>query len=282
MNEQLMLFEGQEIKVKTDNGVELFNLANSARACGLYRKDDGRIFWKGNRSIYDKLSKIRTNLVESACAANVAEENYRSDGTFVSPSQYINELDYILKEIEETDNRNAIYMSRYLTSMLAMSCNNVNATQYKSWLAQLDEKYSNGELQNNNQLLQLNSMANQINLVANTMTQIGQAFTGLEQYVRHSIQAKDGQIDDIKSLIGFRSSNTKRMVNEIKDRLSEKLGRKIFATSQPYKEIKLEIFKEFKVLRWEEIPVEKYNSVYAFIDEVIECKYSNSIIGGAF
>ena len=280
-NEKLMLFEGQEIKVRTDNEVELFNLANSAKVCGLFRKDDGRIFWKGNRSVYDKISKIRENLVKSTSAANAAEENRDSFGcTSEHEQKYIEEINYILNEIEETDDRNSIFMSRYLTSMLAMNCNNVNATQYKSWLVQLDEKYSNGELQNNNQLLQLNSMANQIGLVATTMAQIGQAFTGLEQYVRHSIQAKDGQIDEIKELVGFRDSNTKRIVNEIKDKLSEKIGRKIYATSQLYKDIKLDIFKEFKVIKFEEIPVNKYNAVYAYLDELIDSKYSQSIVGG--
>lgn len=36
MNEQLVLFEGQEeIKVKTDQGETLINLANSAKVCGV-------------------------------------------------------------------------------------------------------------------------------------------------------------------------------------------------------------------------------------------------------
>ena len=33
--EQVLQFEGQEIKVITDKGVELFNLANSARVLGI-------------------------------------------------------------------------------------------------------------------------------------------------------------------------------------------------------------------------------------------------------
>lgn len=268
MNEQLMLFENEEVKVKTDQEETLINLANTARVCGVTKvANSGNeiIKWKnGTKGVYGKLEKIRASL---GC-------------TEVHEQKYIEEIDYILNEIEETDDRNLIFMSRYLTSRFAMECHSTKANEYKSWLAQLDEKYSNGELQNNNQLLQLNSMANQINLVANTMTQIGQAFTGLEQYVRHSIQAKDSQIDEIKELVGFRSSNTKRMVNEIKDRLSDKLGRKIYATSQLYKDIRLDMFKEFKVTKWEEISVSKYNAVYAYLDEIIESKYNNSIAGG--
>ena len=266
MNEQLMLFENEEVKVKTDQGETLINLTNTARVCGITKvANSGNeiIRWKDStKGVYGKLEKIRATIV----------------GTDIPP-QYIEEINYILNEIEETDDRNSIFMSRYLTSRFAMECHSEKANEYKSWLAQLDEKHSKGELQNNNQLLQLNSMANQINLVANTMTQIGQAFTGLEQYVRNSIQVKDHQIDEIKELVGFRSSNTKRMSNEIKDKLSEKLGRKIYATSQLYKDIKLDVFKEFKVTKWEEISVSKYHAVYAYLDELIDSKY-NSITGG--
>lgn len=61
-NVQIELFEGQEVKVKTDQGVELFNLANTAKCCGLVirdkRRETERVSWKGNRSVCDKLSKI--------------------------------------------------------------------------------------------------------------------------------------------------------------------------------------------------------------------------------
>ena len=35
MNEQLVLFEGQEVKVKTDEGKTLINLVHTAKCCGL-------------------------------------------------------------------------------------------------------------------------------------------------------------------------------------------------------------------------------------------------------
>jgi hypothetical protein len=157
--------------------------------------------------------------------------------------------------------------------MLAMECHNDKAMKYKSWLAELDEKYSKGELTNSNQLAQLGNISNQLNLVANTMSQIGNAFIGIQEYVKSSIQAKDNQIDEIKDLIGFRNVNTKRMTNEIKTKLSEKLGKKIFASSTVYKEIKEVIFKEFQVFKWEDIPVCQYNKVYAYLDEIIDAKY---------
>lgn len=260
-NEQLLLFEGQEVKVKTDQGETLINLVHTAKCCGLTQLGNSgkpKVRW----------SNLKTKLISIS-----------SGDTNLTP-QYIDEIHYILEEIDNTDDRNSIYMSSWLSRRLAMECQSDKAKQYKNFLATLDEKYSNEELQNNNQLQQLNSMASQISLVANTMSQIGQAFTGLEQYVRNSIQVKDLQIDEIKTLVGFRSSNTKRIVNEIKDKLSEKLGKTIYATSPIYKNIKEDIFREFKVIKYEDIPVTKYNAVYAYLDVIIEDKYSKNVVGG--
>lgn len=263
-NEQLMIFNNEEVKIKTDEGITLINLANTSRILGITKiANSGNeiIKWKnGNKGVYGKIEKIRASL---GCAANVAEQ------------KYVNEIDYILNEIEETDDRNSIYMSRYLTSMLAMECHNDKAMQYKSWLAQLDESYSNGKL-STNQEKQLENLSNQINLVANTMTQIGKAFVGIQEYVKSSIQAKDGQIDEIKDLIGFRNINTRKMSNEIKDKLYDKLGKRVYATSPLYQEIKQDIFKKFKVVKWEDVPVYQYNDVYSYLDEIVDIKYGKA------
>ncbi|WP_252225100.1 MULTISPECIES: hypothetical protein [unclassified Clostridium] len=259
-NEQLVLFNNEEVKVVTDKGETLINLANSARVLGLARKDDGRICWKGNRSVYDKLSKIRSSLVNSTGATNAAEN--------------ILEIDYILSEIENTDDRNSIYMSQMLTSLLAMNCNNDKAMQYKSWLAQLDEKYSKGELANGNQIEQLGNIANQINLVASTMGQIGQAFVGLQEFVKDSIQVKDSQIDNIRELCGMKSANTIKLSKYLKEHLEIIFKRKLWATSYEYKEAKQNIFEFFNVTKWENIPIEKYKKVHQYIDTL---SYENII-----
>lgn len=269
--EKILNFEGQEIKIKTDEGVELFNLANSAKICGLARKDTGRITWKGNRSVYDKLDKIRLNLDKMGSAAFAAHKT-----SLNNEINYVDEINYILNEIEETDDRNSIYISRYLTSMLAMECHNDKAMQYKSWLATLDESYSNGTLTANNPYLQLGNIADSMKLMSNMMNQMGQVFNGMQEYVQSSIQAKDLQIDQISELIGFKNVNTKRIVNEIKDKLSEKLGKKIYASSNVFQEVKQAIFKEFSVIKWEDVQVQNYNRVYAFVDELIENKYGKA------
>lgn len=253
--EKILNFEGQEIKVKTDKGVELFNLSNSCRVLGITTygsNGNEKIRWK-TKGVSEKLNKILE-------CTDVHQEN-------------IKEINYILNEIEETDDRNSIFASRWLTSRLALECNNDKAKKYKNWLATLDENYSNGTLTTNNPYLQLGNIADSMKLMSNMMNQMGQAFNGMQEYVQSSIQAKDLQIDEIKELIGFRSVNTKRIVNEIKDKLSERLGKKIYASSNVFQEVKHAIFKEFSVIKWEDVQVQNYNRVYAFVDELIEDKY---------
>lgn len=252
-NEQLVLFNNDEVKVVTDNGQTLINLCNTAKVCNLIQT-------KPNGSVKIRWSRIKEKL-STIC----------SKGQTLEP-QYIEELNYILDEIENTDDRTQIFMSRYLTSRLAMECHSDSAMQYKSWLAQLDEKYSKGELTANSQIQQLGNIANQMNLVASTMGQIGQAFVGLQEFV------KDSQIDDIKALVGFKSCNTKRIVCEIKSKLGDLLGGKIYATSPMFKEVKRQIFLEFHVTKWEDIPIEKYKKVHSYVDTLFSEKIINNSI----
>lgn len=276
MNEQLILFEGQEeIKVKTDQGETLINLANSAKVCGLVITDNKRgtirIAWKGKGSLSDKLDKIRENLVKSKCEVSTSQENY---------DKYIEEIEYILNEIENSDDRNSIFMSNWLTRRLAMNCNSSKAESYKNYLATLDEKYSNGQLQVSNQEV-ANLISNTVQgLVPIMVTEITKQFAPIILESKNEVKKVIGLMYDqsviyeserneLKNLIGFRSVNTKKIVNTIKDMLSEKLGYNVMANSNIFQKVKKEIFKEFDVVKWEDISVCNYTRVFAFVDEYI-------------
>jgi DNA repair ATPase RecN len=257
--EKVLNFEGKEIKVKTDNDVELFNLTNSAKVCGLVKKKSNGteiVNWKsGSASVCHKLNTILS-------------------GGSINPPQYIDELNYIVNEIEETDDRNSIYMSRYLTSRLAMECHNDSANKYKDWLAKLDEKYSNGELVNinNSEISQFNAMANQFmnmtNTMSSTMVQLGQAFNGIQTFVKDSIQAKDYQISYIEDIIGVRDINVKKLSKNLKIKVEEIYKKKVWATTKEYKEAKEKLFRTFDITAWEQIPVLDYNKVNTYISNL--------------
>lgn len=243
--EKIMEFEGQEIKVITDKGVELFNLANSCRVLGITQK-------KNNGNLKIRWSNLKEKL-NTIC----------SEGQKVEP-QYVEEIKYILNEIDETDDRNSIYMSRYLTSRISMKCNNDRATRYQDWLAKLDESYSKGELQNLDPN-QFGMMSQQMQMMAQSMSQIGQAFQNIEKFVADSIVSKDIQINEMRDMVGFRDINTKKLSKLLKQRVEEQYGHKVWATSKEYIEAKEKVFEHFDVLTWEQLPITLYQQARTYI-----------------
>lgn len=116
-------------------------------------------------------------------------------------------------------------------------------------------------------------LANQMMNIAQGTYQMGQVVQGLLQsigtiqtYVQDSIQAKDHQIDKAMSLIGLRSKNVSSLISKLKEELYKRNGIVVQANDIKYLKAKNKIFKEFKVTKWEEIPIGKYNAVHSFIE----------------
>lgn len=120
------------------------------------------------------------------------------------------------------------------------------------------------------------------NIVPLIATEMGKLIMQSQDKIDQSIEMLhnqsviyDADRESIKELIGFRSVNTTRIVNTTKEMLSEKLGYKVTATTPIFQKVKKAIFKEFSVIKWEDVAVEKYSRVFAFVDEYIsemECK----------
>lgn len=251
MNKEIQLFEGQEVKVKTDEGVTLINLVHVAKCCGLTRKDKGYelVRWKSSGSVVEKL-----NLV--------------FDG---NPSKEIqDEITYILDEIENTDDRNSIYMSSWLSKRLAIECHSDKANRFKNWLVTLDEARENGQLITTDTNMLDEAVIKNMNLMAQNMQFMSKAMTSIQVFVQDSIQAKDKQIDDIAELIGIKAKNKSKLIDLVKCTLIKKHNlNQINSNMEVYKRARQKIFKEFNVAKWEDIPATKYNSVQAFIEECI-------------
>lgn len=122
MNNQIQLFEGQEVQVKTDTGVTLINLVHTAKYCGLVDTSKGteKIMWSRVKS------KLQNNILPN------------------SDKVVADQITYILDEIENTDDRNSIYMSSWLSKRLAIECHSEKANRFKNWLVSLDEARENG------------------------------------------------------------------------------------------------------------------------------------------
>lgn len=263
--EQIVLFEGNEVKVKTDKGETLINLVHTARNCGLTQKgrSEGstKIYW---RSLKDKLSKI-----------NVVQDS--------TPQKYRKEVNYILNEIEETDDRSSIYMSSWLSKRLAMECHSQKAMEYKNFLATLDEKREKGELQTNQlDSTQLTQMVTDTikGVLPTLITEVSKTFgevvnkskenvDNMTKLMHDQATIYDQDRESLKGLIGFKSVNTKAMSLKLKEILYDKYKIKVKANELAYLKAKNKIFNEFHVSKWEDIPVTKQNYVYSFIEECL-------------
>jgi len=93
-------------------------------------------------------------------------------------------------------------------------------------------------------------------------------FTGMQEYIKDSIIAKDKQIEDIRDLVGFRSKNIRNLSDDLKVKLSLLSNKEITAKSIIYKKIMNRIFRDYRCFKWEEIPTFEYNRVYSYIDSL--------------
>lgn len=245
---KVQIFEGQEVKIITDKGNLMYNLVHVAKCCGLTRIKNNAEYvnWKDNRGVIDKLKK----LIPANAGKDVSEE-----------------IKYILEEIENTDDRNSIFVSSWLAKRLAVECHSEKANKFKNWLVDLDETRENG--------LVVQQNVGEIQELASNMLVMGQMLQGLQKFtydisekVRDSIVAKDRQIDEAMELIGLRSRNVFRLVAKLKETMLKKYNEPIRSKDPRYISAKYKVMKEFNVDKWEEIPIGKYNSVYAFIENL--------------
>ena len=114
----------------------------------------------------------------------------------------------------------------------------------------------------------INHMANTMNTVAQAMTQMAYGFQEINTYVKDSIQSKDSQIDRITELCGMKSTNVKTLTNQLKTHLTNQVGQKVTARDSLYKEVKNQLFYDFNVSRWEDIPVSDFYKVNNYIKSI--------------
>lgn len=259
----ILNFEGQEIKVKTNEGKTLINLVHTAKSCGLVERKNGKEYVRWTeRGVSEKLKKILSHNCENSDSV-VAEE-----------------ITYILEEIENTDDRNSIYMSSWLSKRLALECHSDRAMRYKNFLVSLDEARENEEVQDNTYAVTLAQNAVQslmpvianeiINKFAPMIERSEKQVNEIAGLLKDQSLIYDHDRNDLKELIGLRAVNTKRLVDKLKETLSDTYGFNVKASTPVFQKAKNKIFKEFKVIKWEDIPVSKYNHVHAYIDGIDE------------
>ena len=147
---------------------------------------------------------------------------------------------------------------------------NLFTDRYMDRFAEMEnyiEKVQVPNIELSNQML---GLAQSTQMMAQVVQGIQGAIAGIQSYVQDSIQAKDKQIDNMAELVGLRSKNVCLLTRVLKKVIATKY--KVFnvnANMGIYIKAKEKVFKEFKVSKWEDIPVGKYAAVQAFIEECI-------------
>lgn len=254
---KVVQFEGQEVKVITDEGKVLVNLVATAKACGLTKNNGySTIRWKGNGGLVDKLKNILD--------ANSAKE-------------ILTEIQDVLDEIDNTDDRNLIYVSSWLAKRIAMECKNDKAMQYKNFLATLDEQREQSLINTNSDDI-VTMVTNTVNAI---IPQIIQQFVPMMQENKKQIEQSrallvdqaniyDTDRSNLREMVGMKGVNVTYATNRLKLVLSDYLGEKIMATDEIYREAKLRVLCSVDCAKWEDIPVNRINELNNKIDNIIE------------
>ena len=198
MNNQIKSFEGQDVRVQTDEGVTLINLVHVAKCCGL-NKFETRV---GRTTESIRWSRLKEKL-----------NGISSGDTDLSP-KIKEEITYILDEIENTDDRNSIYMSSWLSKRLAIECHSEKANRFKNWLVTLDEARENGEFEKikDTKAPNITTMSGRIDFTISLLTNLPNDkyknrtvnkvlnFIGFEREERQAIKSQLS-VEDIKMIL---------------------------------------------------------------------------------
>ena len=147
MNDELTIMRWGEKDVRV-GGKNKVNLVDVAKCCGLTKiANSGNIVirWKGSEtSVVSKLKTVVKNL----------------------PREFQEEVQKILIEIDETDDRNSIYVSNWLAQRIATECKSQTAMEFKNWLVTLNCAREEIEKQNKVSMQDLLNVQQQIGELA--------------------------------------------------------------------------------------------------------------------
>jgi hypothetical protein len=228
------MFQNQEVKVIINKEGTMYNLACTARICGLTtvaKSGNAVVRWS---RIKDKLTLIRQNLGIQLSDLNVDKVK--------------KEINRILDDIENIDDRNSIYMSSWLSKRLAIECHSDKAMKYKDYLVTLDEDFQSGKLfnQSDNTLelvnQQIGLMNKQVGGVIKEVQTLKQDVTDIkENSPLYNIECKE--IQSLVRKVGVKSLGG----HEAPAYKDNSLRGKI------YSDIQRQLKREFNVRRYEAI-----------------------------
>ena len=247
MNE-LMVREFGSKEVRWSNDDKL-NLVDVAKCLGITRvNNQGKEYVKWNNN------KDRNNIC--------GKLNYilSREGT---PTQIKEEIEEVLFEIENGDNRNNIYISNWLAKRLATECNTDIAHEFKSWLVSLD--CAREEIEKGNNYINQQQFVEYQNLINGAITTIAQQTVEIvgKQTELINQQAEEYKKDreELKEFIGLRAKQVKELSHQLMIKVCSAYGKKIYASSYAWEINRDKLLNDNGYYKWEDIPVNEFENM---------------------
>ena len=247
MNE-LMVREFGSKEVRWSNDDKL-NLVDVAKCLGITRvNNQGKEYVKWNNN------KDRNNIC--------GKLNYilSREGT---PTQIKEEIEEVLFEIENGDNRNNIYISNWLAKRLATECNTDIAHEFKSWLVSLD--CAREEIEKGNNYINQQQFVEYQNLINGAITTIAQQTVEIvgKQTELINQQAEEYKKDreELKEFIGLRAKQVRELSHQLMVKACSAYGKKIYASSYAWEINRDKLLNDNGYYKWEDIPVSEFENM---------------------
>ena len=264
------MFETKEVKVSNDDNK--VNLVDIAKCCGLTKKGGSGILianWKsgnGSNNIVGKLGIIL--------------------GGVNTPPQIKDEINNILIEIDEADDRNSIYVSNWLAKRLATECHSQTAMEFKNWLVTLDEARENGALIPNEKYITKKEMQTLVEDVASQITttfapiitEMQTQNSKLTELLLKQEKKREEEIDSMKSLVGMKPKNTQVIGKALLSRERREYGKIINGNSPTHIQNKTNLCTHFGVTALCNINIEKLDEVLRYIESMELVEYTTNHI----
>ena len=257
-NEIVTKFGDRDVRINS----EKVNLVDVAKCCGLTKTNGNSkeyVRWNDGKGVIKKLQIIR--------------------GTDV-PQEIKEEIDNVIEEIEESDDRNSIYISKWLAKRIATECHSQTAMEFKSWLVTLDCARE----ENLVEYVNVNEVKKYIDMTAVKITEtfapiiaelqrqsskVQEQNTELTKLLLEQSSVNSKNIEDMKKLVGMKPKNTNQIGKILISKEKEYYGSQVKNFNYTFPEHidnKNNLCSHFGVTALCNIHIDKFEEVVKYID----------------
>lgn len=250
-------FGSKEVRMEDDGKVNLVDVAKCLGLTRVAKSGNEVVKWNKKGDSSSVIGKLKL-VYESVHDETIKEEAKN-----------------IIEEVEESEDRNSIYISNKLAKRIATECRNKTAHEFKDWLVNLD--CAREEIEKGNNYINQQQFMEYQNLINGALATVAQQTMSLVGQQTNLIGEQSNLIDkqtnlinkqakeyandreELKEFIGLKSSHTKAISTIIMTRCEKAYGTKLSSRDERFKVNRNYLLGQFNVSKYEDISVTKYN-----------------------